>query len=291
MNNISYYKDKINSNKELFIGKSKIIKNETDAVVIKKCTIKCNQLFDYLKVRGFDYYPELLESINNDEIVYRYMENDNIPSEQKLIDLAKVVGLLHLKTVYFKTVSKDKYLSIKDNIENNIKYLRNYYDSLFMNILKKEYQNPEEYLYARNYSIILSNLNFCEEKINDWYDIIKDKNEMRVCTVHNNISLEHFIDSEKKYLISWDKYITDSPIFDITNFIKNDYNKINLDTFFNEYFSVFPFNEDEKILLNIFLMMPPYIEISSIVELKNNFKYLYTISNYIVKNNEEKINI
>ena len=63
----------------------------------------------------------------------------------------------------------------------------------------------------------------CLEKIDEWYKKITDKNRERVCLIHNNLSLEHYIKNENEYLISWDNYTYDNPVIDLYKFYQNDW--------------------------------------------------------------------
>ena len=50
------------------------------------------------------------------------------------------------KTVYFKSVSEDQIINVKESIENNINYTKNTIEAMFLTYLKKEYPSPSEYL-------------------------------------------------------------------------------------------------------------------------------------------------
>ena len=44
----------------------------------------------------------------------------------------------------------------------------------------------------------------------------------RVCVVHNNLKDEHLLKNDKNYLISWDKYLIDTPVLDLYRFFQNE---------------------------------------------------------------------
>ena len=61
-------------------------------VVIKKNKNK-DYIYNYLNNRNFDYYPEIIKE--EDYIVSKYVEDVDIPKEQKILDLVDLVSLMH----------------------------------------------------------------------------------------------------------------------------------------------------------------------------------------------------
>ena len=259
-----------------------IVDSSSGKFVVKKQNKDLFTLFNYLSSRGFDHYPKIVKNYRNEENVFEFIEEDEIPGNQKLEDLAEVLSSLHNRTVYYKSVSIDNYKEIFDNIDNNIKYLSNYYESLFLNILKEEFVSPSKYLFARNYSKIKQALLFCEEELNAWYKLVENNDKQRVSVVHNNLSLEHFLaNSDKSILISWDNYKIDTPIIDIVNLYQNEYLNYDFSSFLEKYLYSFNLLEDEKKLLFILISLPLYFEIEGDSELintqivKKNINYVF----------------
>ena len=76
-------------------------------------------------------------------------------------------------------------------------------DNDLINIIDtKVYMSPPEYLLARNISIIFSSLNFCKNKLEEWYKIVNKQDKYRVAVIHNNLNLSHFIKNNNDYLIN-----------------------------------------------------------------------------------------
>ena len=83
---------------------------------------------------------------------------------------------------------------------------------------------------------------------------------MRVCVIHNNLSLNNYIKSNKDYLINWDKARIDMPIFDLYKlYLKcnNDYDFIEI---FGNYEKNYPLSNDELSLLYSLISMPSIIK-------------------------------
>ena len=132
-----------------------------------------------------------------------------------------------------------------------------------MNIEEEIFMSPSHYLFIRNSSKLLNQISFCSKKLDEWYDSIKDKREIRVCTVHNNLSLEHFIKGEKEALISWDKAGTDSPILDIYELYQREWENVEFNSLLKKYLKLYSLNKEELDLLLIMLSMPKEIEFSN----------------------------
>jgi len=252
-------------------GKARILETTSGNYVVKEKKRDLKNLFDYLNSRSFNAYPKLLEHNRSDVNVIEYIEELDIPKEQKAIDLIKVIGLLHQKTTYYKSVSLDTHQEIYEMIDGNIAYLRAYYDHLFEFNFSKLYMSPSEYFLIRNYSKIKAALDFCKKEIDLWFDIVKTENKQRVCTIHNNLSLDHFLENDQSYLISWEDSKTDSPVLDMVNFYKNEYFDLDFESLMTRYFEKNPFSESEKKLFFVSISLPPKIEIldSEFLTVKN----------------------
>lgn len=238
-----------------------IVDSSSGRFVIKKQNKDLFTLFNYLSNRGFDCYPKLVQNYRNEENVFEYIEEDLIPEEQKLTDLAALLASLHNKTVYYKKVSLDDYKEIYEAVINNISYLSTYFESHFLSICKEEFVSPSKFLFARNYYKIRQSLAFCKEEIEIWYEIVKDKENARVAVVHNNLSLEHFVYNQRNSaLISWDNYKFDTPIIDFVHLYHAEYLNYDFSIFIQKYFDHFELLEEERKLLFILISLPLYFE-------------------------------
>ena len=226
--------------------------------VIKPTKKNIKELFNYLNSRNFTNFPKIIEQ-NDDYITYEYVESLDTPKEQQLLDLVLVVSKLHNKTAYFKEVTEDKYTEIYDNIKNNILFLKDYYSKMYDEAFKEIYSSPSNYYFLLNYSLINNDLTFIENELDEWFNLVKEANKQRVCLVHNNLSLDHFVKGMDSYLLSWDKYSFDTPVIDIVNLYKNEYLTCDFSDILKEYLKNFKLNKDEEKLLFILLSLPDEI--------------------------------
>ena len=195
------------------VGKAVIVDTKEGKYVIKEKVD--NDVLRYLKSRNFNYYPDIVGN-NYDYEISEYVDQIDMPEEQKILDMIDLVSLLHNKTTYYKEVDEDEYKKIYEDISNNIKYLYSYYEDIITIIETKVFMSPPEYLLARNISKIFSSLNYCHNELEKWYELVKEKHKIRYVVLHNNLNLEHFIRNDKSYLISWNKAKIDIKDMDMT---------------------------------------------------------------------------
>lgn len=234
-------------------GKATILETTSGNFLIKPKNKDINELFTYLINRGFTNFPKLIDSSRSEVNVFEFIEDINLPKEQKCEDLIELIASLHNKTSYFKEVSTDKFKEIYDNIKANINYLSSYFNIIYEIGFNEVYSSPSNYLFMRNFYKIDASLKYASKELNNWFNLVTNENKIRVSVVHNNLELNHLIDNK---LISWDNYIIDTPIIDIVNLYKNTWNTLEFSEILSRYMYKFPLLEYEKKLLFILLVMP-----------------------------------
>ncbi|MBE6144002.1 MAG: hypothetical protein E7169_00285 [Firmicutes bacterium] len=241
-------------------GKTTYIDTNNGRFVIKKNN-KDEEILNYLKSRNFDYIPSTISNQEDEYEISEYIEETNIPIEQKIMDLIDLVSLLHNKTTHYKEVGIEYYKQIYEDISNNIAYLYSYYTDLITMIENKVFMSPSEYLLARNITKIYASLNFSKLEIDKWYELVKDKKKDRFVVIHNNLDLSHFLRNDASYLISWDKSRIDKPIFDLYKLYKRHLNDIDFSEVLTRYERNYPLLEEERILLFILITLPDKIDL------------------------------
>ena len=242
-------------------GKVTIVETNQGKFVVKERTRENdNHIFKYLNSRSFDYYPKVITSDFDDYEITEYIEEVEMPLEQKMTDLIDLVSLLHSKTTHFKEIDDDDYKKIYEDINNNIKYLSSYYNDIMTIIESKVFMSPSEYLFARNISKIYGALNFCEGELNNWKKIMETKKKQRFVVLHNNLNLDHFMRNKSSYLISWDKAKIDLPIFDIYKLYKRHGIDYDFEVILKRYEQNYPLLQEERLLLFILISLPDKIE-------------------------------
>lgn len=236
-----------------------IIETNDNKYVIKKKND--NYILNYLKTRNFDYMPKIL---NEDETyqLTEYIDEINVPDDQKIFDLVDIVSLLHYKTTHFKEVDANYYKGLYEDITGNIEYLRNYYNDLIAIIDNKEFMAPYEYVIARNIGKIYEALDFSQREIEVWYEEVKNEKKRRVVVLHNNLDLSHFIRNEESYLISWNRAKIDNPIFDLYKLYKKCGNDFDFNSLLSKYENKYPLLDHEKRFLFILMSMPEEIDLT-----------------------------
>lgn len=257
-------------------GNATIIHSMDGTFVIKpKGKQNIKELFNYLSLRSFDYYPQIVDASRSDVDIFEYIQDASYPKDQKAIDMIRTVAELHQKTSYNKEVREDKYKEIYDNLKGNLAYYKEKYNYMIEEIESHIFMSPAEYLFIRKSSKLFSQIAFCEDKIDEWYDMVKDRRETRVSIVHNKLDLSHFLKGSRGVLISWDEAAVDSPILDFYNFYKNEALELEFNSILREYLKKVELSEDERALLFILMCMPLEIELD-----KNEFRSCEIVSSF-----------
>ena len=240
-------------------GKVTIIDTKDKKYVYKEGKIE-SQILNYLKSRSFDYIPPFLNNIQDSYQLSEYINDLNIPKEQKMLDLIRLIALLHSKTTHYKEIDLDYYEQIYEDLDGNINYLYIYYTDLITLIESKVYMSPSESLLANNITKIYQTLSKNKERLDKWHTHIKEKRKERRVVLHNNLNLSHFLESDMPYLISWDKAKIGNPVFDIYKLYQNHILDFDFETILNEYEKSYPLLKEEKELLFILISMPDLID-------------------------------
>lgn len=266
-------------------GKTVSVSSTQGDFVIKPTTRDIRGLFNYLDSRNFYNYPKIVAQ-DDKYITYEYINQLETPKEQRLLDLVLVVAKLHNKTVYFKEVTEDKYIEIYDNIKENVMYLQDYYSKIYDEAFMEIYISPAKYTFLINYSLINNDLTFILEELDEWFNLVKESNKQRVCLIHNNLSLDHFIKGMDSYLLSWDKYQFDTPVMDIVNLYHHEYLTCDFSGILKEYLNNFKLSVEEEKLLFILISLPQEIKF-----LDSEFNNTINIGNLIdyIKRTEKLI--
>lgn len=244
--------------KKYNIVPNKLIKINNTFIVDDKYAIKPNlnkEIYKSLNDRNFDYYPKLLNDYEEDYLIEEYISEENIDSDIKLEEMIDLISLLHNKTTFYKKVDISTKKEIYENVTKNIFDTFKYYDEIMIDIESKEIFSPSENYLAKNISLVFLSLNKAKEKLDIWYNNIKDIERLRYAVNHNNLSLNHFIKGERNYLISWNKAKKDIPIYDLYNFFMN--NELDYELVLEKYMNNTELLDYEKELLYIILLIPP----------------------------------
>ena len=243
-------------------GKATLIETNEGKFIYKEGKLN-PQILNYLKARSFDYIPFFLNNQNDSYQLENYIEPLDIPDDQKILDLIKLTALLHSKTTHYKEIDLDYYEQIYEDLNNNLNYLYLYYTDIITMIETKVYMSPHEQLLARNISKIYDTIDQNKQRLDKWHAQIKEKRKERRVVLHNNLKLDHFLQSKTPYLISWDKAKIASPVFDLYKLYQNHALDFDFEPLIDEYEKIYPLKKDEKELLFILISLPDLINIQA----------------------------
>ncbi|MBQ3475366.1 MAG: hypothetical protein IJH20_04285 [Bacilli bacterium] len=266
-------KNDLKVNKVTIKGNLTIISTPLGQFVLKEN--KGIKIYDYLLSRGFNYFPSIID-YDNEGILFKYIQPVDYNYNEKARDLVKLLTLLHSKTTYFIDVESNDiiklYESIKDDI--NDKYL--FYNNLINIIDNKEYPSPNEYLIQKSISLILSAINYCFSKLEEWKDACLNDNKKRIVTIFNNNSLNNVIrDKENIYLLNLENTKIDNPIYDLIDLYNRYYKDLDFISLLEYYEKYFPLLKNEKVLFLLLISIPEKVDIKDIIDIKNKIEKVY----------------
>lgn len=253
----------------------------------KKKNNEIDKIYEYLLSRSFDYFPEIVKE-DDEYIYYKYINDIEEPSEQKVMDLVVLASLLHNKTTFYREVDIDNYKYIYESVSDKIEDTFNYYNTLMDYIESEVYMSPGDYLIARNISIIYSALKYAKENIDVWYKMNDNSRRMRVVMNHMNLGLDHYLKEDKPYLISFDRAKIDMPINDLVVLYKKHYLEIDFNDILKVYLSKYPLTDDEMLLFLVMISIPEKIsnvasEYKRVIEIRGIIDYVYKSGDLVAK--------
>lgn len=235
-----------------------IITTESQRYVLKKGNY--HTIYEYLQTRNFQNLPQLLTSSQDEYTLYPYIEDYPIPKEQRVEDFIYLMSVLHNKTTFYKTVDLNKIKEIFENIRSKQDYLIQYYHNLQDIIEVEKYMSPSHYQLVRNLSLIYFHLTESKIQIEKWYELMKNNKKMRYVMTHGNLKKEHFIENQDLYLISWGHARINSPVYDLENFYRNNWQETTLGDFLEVYQSKYMLRKEELYLFLSLIHLPEKIE-------------------------------
>lgn len=288
---LNYYNIKPQSIKK--IRSVSIITCQDKRYVIKKVNRKTDS-FDYLLTRNFNNFPKVYSSVNDEIELTDYVEDKNIPIEQKLEDLVYITSILHNKTTYFKNIDDDYLKNIYENTLEKLESLYNYYFNLQDMIEMEVYMSPANYLLIRNISNIYKVINISRDYVEKWYQNINNSKKIRLAYIHGNLDKEHLIENDDLYLISWDKSRIDLPIYDLEILYRKNFLDITLNNILEIYSLKYPLSQEEYYLFMALVLIPDKIdmnlsEYSRVKQITNLILYIEKTLEYL-ENNTNKTN-
>lgn len=239
-----------------------IIDNDSNRLAIKLNTSNYD-IYKYLISHDFNYFPKYYNDSSDNYDILEYLDDLSVNNNQKINDYLSILALLHYKTSYKRELDLDTIKEKYESLINRIVYLKEYYYNLNNIIDKEMFLSPSMYLLIRNISLIYKTLDKSLELLNKLYDEVKNDKSIRVSLLHNNVDLDHLINNNKIYLISWDKSLFDSPVYELENFYRKYYKYIEISDFLRLYELTNKLTINEKTYLLILLSIPKEIHLGN----------------------------
>jgi len=279
---------KCNIKKYSFFDNIKYVETDLGNFILKKTDNE--KVFINLERNDFDNYIDYKYEVDNYK-VYPYIDDIDIDENEKGLDIIYLMSKLHNKTSFYKKISDNNIKEIYEYKKLKIKELNEYYDYLRFIIEEKNSHTPTELYFLKNMSIIFICLDMANNYLEEWYNIIKEKDSIRLSLIHNNLNLTHIVENNKPYLISWDKSKHDIPIYDFVKFYKNNFNDLDFINLLNIYKNNVNLSNEELYLLYVEILMPNKIILDN-TEIKNiydlTYQNIYLNKSYYLVSKDDK---
>lgn len=273
-------------------NKVKIITTTKDRYCLKLKESSTSNVYSYLNNHNFNNYVPPINDYNDPYELYPYIAEKNLDRETKALDLIYTISLLHTKTTTYQEINLDQIKQLYEDISNQINNLLMYYYDLQDYIENKEYMSPAEYYLIRNINRIYISLNNAKYDITNWYKLKEKSKQERQVLLHNNVSLEHFLENDNSYLINWKNARQGNVVYDFLSFFKNDYKLLEMESLFDIYQSKYRYTEDEITLFSALLQIPWKITFKesnyiNTLKVKDLLDYIEKANHLILKNHEK----
>lgn len=254
----------------------KVVETDGGKYIIKHKTNDKSVVFNYLLNRGFSNFIDIENEYDDPYEIYRYQNDVDLQSE-KGVDLVYLLSILHNKTTTYQEVVLDKVKEVYEKFNSDLEYLNVYYHQIQDYIESKVYMAPDLYLLIRNVSLVDELIGMSKNFIDSWYEKKINQKKERVVFLHNNLSLDNFVDGEKMLFKDWDKSCKDWVVYDFYKFYRNNYRDLEFDSLYEIYQSKYRFTEDEKLLFLALICKVWKIELK-----KNNYDNCILVNDLVV---------
>jgi len=107
------------------LKKVDIITTLNSKYVVKKADNQST--YEYLRTRNFNNFLPSITSVEDRYEITRYLDDIEVPDEQRIEDLIYLTSILHTKTTFYKNVDLDYIKEIYEEQQKKQDYLYNYY--------------------------------------------------------------------------------------------------------------------------------------------------------------------
>jgi len=242
-------------------GVVKITTPDACYILKKRSNSMC---YRYLRSRNFPYLPKIYNENSDDPWdIMEYIPSVELRDSEKLGDLMGMLSLLHMKTTSYRMVSLDDIKILYEKIKKELSEAKVFYEEYFSLVRSEVFMSPDHYLFARNSSELKSLFLFCDQELENWYDMMKHKKKERICFIHNHLSLDHFLVNENRYFISWDRARMDLPIYDLISLYRQYYRVTDFRELLLIYENRYPLSREEKSLFFLLISIPKKLDFTN----------------------------
>lgn len=208
-----------------------------------------------------------------------YEEDDTELEEGKLKFYFSCLGQLHHQTEYFEDVQSSYFDEVLASIEKDEKRMEEQLEKRMEKIEKNSYHSPLEWYWILNYP----HLHLALEEVKRRLDLLEEKwtakPQIRLGIVYGHYEPSHILLKQQK-LVSWEAISKNPIVYDFIFMLGQIKNmRMDMTTLFDQYFRYVTLDENEKLWISIYLLLPIFEtegnEIEQIASLHHALKHLY----------------
>jgi len=269
--------------------------NQNKKFVVKPNHKKNRNIYQYLSSRNFQYFPRVYTGPDDAMELSEYIEDISIDRAQRIEDMIYLLSILHNKTTFYKELNLDEIKKIYEEMMDEYEYLISYYQSIQSMIEEEVYMSPSNYYFILNISKVYQILVYGRNCLDEWYREVSQRKTLRFVLNHNHLSLEHLLEHEQLYFISWDRAEFGFPTNDLVNLINENYEEIEISTLLSLYEARYKLmrHEYHLFLAKICLLRRldfKYPEVKKVGEVAKFIQYLQKVYLFLSKQDSKKSN-
>lgn len=175
----------------------------------------------------------------------------------------QTLALMHQKTVREENIAEDIIESHYNALSGRWEQERDMLDTFLTQSEAKWYMSPLELQYCTYYHHVLRAHEFAAKQLEEWQELMKEKETTRISLIHGNVSQSHFLfDHERNgYFISLENSQFSTPVQDLVQFYQRSFNTYPIARndryeWYQMYQKHFPYTKEEKKLMLAYLAYP-----------------------------------
>ncbi|MCP8967330.1 spore coat protein YsxE [Ectobacillus ponti] len=175
----------------------------------------------------------------------------------------QTLGQLHQKTLREEEIHEDLVQHHYDTLTAHWEQEQHMLEQFVVECENRWYMSPFELQYCTFHHHISKAQEFANKRLEEWQEMMKEKEKTRISLIHGNVSVNHFLFDHQRngYFISLENSQFSTPVQDIVQFYNRSFDTYPIARndryeWYQIYQRSFPFTAEEKKLMLAYLAYP-----------------------------------